>query len=69
MVQWQVYATTQRPGGTAVVVLGADDRGGDIMDVVAARLPAGEWDVTAETIASGNERRLAIKYGHAEPGS
>lgn len=61
MTQWQVRAQSQRPDGVAVVVLGADDRGGDIMDVVRLRLPAGEWDVTAEAIASRNERRLAIR--------
>jgi hypothetical protein len=44
-MQWEARAT--RSGGTAIVVLGADDRGGDIMEVLRTRLPPGEWDVTA----------------------
>lgn len=56
-MEWQVRATSPRG---AVVTLGADDRGGDIMDVVRRRLPAGEWDVEAAKITPGILRRLAL---------
>jgi hypothetical protein len=46
-MQWEARATSPRPGGLAIVVLGAGDRGGDIMEVLRTRLPPGEWDVTA----------------------
>ena len=62
-MQWQVRA--QRDGSAAVVVLGADDDGRDVMDVIQGRLPAGEWDVVAEAIASSAERR-ALREGQVQ---